>query len=291
MEISIGIALAFVAMLSWGIGDFFIQKSTRKIGDWESLFFITFFGAAVLFPFVFKKLPEIANWPASAFWVVAALCVSLFAAAILDFEALREGKLAVIEPIWSFEVPVAAFLAFFLLAERVNFLQVILLITLLAGLALVSMRNNFHFRKFLLEKGVKIGFLGAVMMGVANFFMGFGSRVTDPVMANFISDVFIALITGIILLTTGKFKKTIRDIASNKGILLPMSISDKAAWLAFAFAMSMAPIAIAVALSESYIIVAVILGLAINKEKLSSHQKTGLAVAIISAVALAAITV
>ena len=69
-----------------------------------------------------------------------------------------------------------------------------------------------------------------------------------------------------------------------------MSIADKAAWVAFAFAMTVAPITIATALSESYIIIAVILGLAINKEKIHLHQKLGLVVAIIAAITLASIT-
>ncbi|TSC57963.1 MAG: hypothetical protein Greene041679_205 [Parcubacteria group bacterium Greene0416_79] len=46
MSITVGIGLAFVAMLSWGIGDFLIQKSTRKIGDTETLFLISFFWRA-----------------------------------------------------------------------------------------------------------------------------------------------------------------------------------------------------------------------------------------------------
>ncbi len=31
--IEMGILFAFIAMLSWGFGDFFIQKSTRKLED------------------------------------------------------------------------------------------------------------------------------------------------------------------------------------------------------------------------------------------------------------------
>jgi uncharacterized membrane protein len=214
----------------------------------------------------------------------------LFFAAILDFEALRVGKLSVVEPIWSFEVPVSALLAFFILGEKIGFAQILLIIFLLFGLALVSLRNKFQIRKLFWEKGALIAFFGAVMMGVANFYMGWGSRISDPVMANFISDLFIAIVCGVVLIARGKFKQTIRDIFSNKAILLPMSIADKAAWLAFAFAMSLAPIAIVVALSESYIIIAVILGLAINKEKLHSHQKFGLIVAVFSAIILASIT-
>lgn len=291
MSIETGIALAFVAMLCWGFGDFWIQKSTRKIGDLEALFFITFFGAVVLAPFAYKNLGAVFTGSWDTIIVILVLCVVLFFAAILDFEALRVGKLAVVEPIWSFEVPGAALLAFFILGEKVTLFQIVLIITLLAGLVMVSLKRKLNFRKVLLERGTILAFFGAVMMGAANFFMGWSSRLSDPIMANFLSDVFIAALTGLILISTGRFRSTIRDIASNKSVLLQMSIADKAAWLAFAFAMSLAPIAIAVALSESYIIVAVLLGIFINREKLQFHQTIGLILAVISALTLAAVTV
>lgn len=104
MSAQIGIALAFVAMLSWGIGDFFIQKSVRKVGDWEALFAVTAFGALALSPFAWKNLPTLFSNGNTVF-VIAVLCIVLFIGAICDFEALRQGKLAVIEPIWSFEFP------------------------------------------------------------------------------------------------------------------------------------------------------------------------------------------
>jgi drug/metabolite transporter (DMT)-like permease len=290
MSVQIGIALSFVAMLCWGLGDFWIQKSTRKIGVLESLFFITAFGVVVLLPFVYKNLPGIFTAHLETIAVIGLLCVVLLLAAVLDFEALRVGKLAVVEPIWSFEVPVAALLAFFILGERVTFFQTFLIAVLLFGLVLVSLRDKIQISRVFLERGAVLAFFGAVFMGASNFFMGWGSRLSDPVMANFLSDLFIALVTGGILLFTGRFKNAIRDMFSNKQMLLQMSVSDKTAWLAFAFAMSLAPIAIATALSESYIIIAVILGLAVNKEKIKPHQKVGLIVAIIAAVVLAATT-
>jgi len=42
MSVSVGIGLAFVAMLCWGIGDFLIQKSTRRIGNTVTLFLSRF---------------------------------------------------------------------------------------------------------------------------------------------------------------------------------------------------------------------------------------------------------
>ncbi len=289
MNITIGIGLAFVAMLCWGFGDFLIQKSARKIGDWETLFFISLFGAIVIFPFIWKDIPDLFVWNTKIFIMIIAGVV-LFVAALIDFEALRKGKLAIIEPIWSFEVPAAAFLAFFILGESISITQIILIIFLIISLFLVSFKEKTFNKKFFLEKGVWLAFFGAFAMGSANFFMGWGGRVSNPLMINFFTDTFILILTGIYLIVQGKLIKSFIDLKDKYKIILPMSIADKVAWLAYVFSMSLAPIAVATALSESYIIVAVILGIAVNKEKLQRHQKIGLISSIITAIVLAMIT-
>src|SRR3989344_4658329 len=267
MSISVGIGLAFMAMLCWGFGDFLIQKSTRKIGDWETLFVITLFGAVILMPFVWRDIPEVFLNPGnSSFLILLACGLILFTAALLEFESLKEGKLSVVEPLWSFEVPVAAVLAFLIMGERIDFVQIFLIVLLIVGLAMVSFREKYSIRQFLIEKGALISLAAALTMGAANFFMGWGVRETDPLMANFFVDLLILIGSGIYLFTKGRIKNVFTDAVKFRGVLLPMSILDNAAWIAFAFAMSLAPIAVAVALSESYIIVAVILGLLINRE-------------------------
>ncbi|HEY4496259.1 MAG TPA: DMT family transporter [Candidatus Paceibacterota bacterium] len=290
MSVSVGIGLAFVAMLCWGFGDFLIQRSTRKIGDWETLFVICAFGSVILLPFVYKNIPAVLTGSIDNLLILLVCSLVLLFAALLDFEALKKGKLAVVEPIWSFEIPASALLAYFILREHISWEQVILIILLIIGLCLVSFRGKYLKKEFLLEKGVLIAFVAAFIMGAANFFYGWGARVADPLMVNFFVNVFVTIVTGAYLLFRGQVKRTIRDIINNRALLLVMSISDNAAWVAFAFAMVLTPIAVAVALSESYIIVAVLLGLLVNREKLQSHQKIGLIIALAAALILAAIT-
>src|SRR3989338_9502110 len=57
----LGIIFALIALVSWGVGDFFIQRSARKFGDWESIFAIEITGLVVLLPFVFRDLGGILN--------------------------------------------------------------------------------------------------------------------------------------------------------------------------------------------------------------------------------------
>jgi drug/metabolite transporter (DMT)-like permease len=290
MTVGIGIGLAFVAMLCWGFGDFLIQKSTRKLGDWETLFLITGFGTVVLLPFVWSSLPDLFTQDGPGLYVLILAAVVLLLAALLEFEALRRGKLSVVEPIWSFEIPAAALLAYFLLDESITVVQIVLAIILIICLAMVSFRGKRFSAAFFLERGVIISFISALVMGCANFFMGWGGRVTDPIMVNFFTDAVLMIICGLYLAYHGRLRKAFSDLRHGYATIIPMSIADKVAWLAFVASMALIPIAVATALSESYIIIAVLLGLFVDKEKLQKHQKIGLIGAIIAAIVLAAMT-
>ncbi|MEK6927937.1 MAG: DMT family transporter [Nanoarchaeota archaeon] len=288
MGIEVGIVLALLAMFGWGFGDFFIQKATRKFGDWGPLFAITLFGAIILFPFVYKNLPQLLN--NSQLWILILGSIILFFAAILDFEALRKGKLDVVEPIWSLEIPVAGLLAFIIFRESVNLQQIIFIILLIAGLALVSFKSLNFSKKLLFEKGVFIAIIAALLMGSANFLIGWGARVSDALMMNFVLNVVIAIASLAVILYKKELKLLVPNIRKEKWTWLGMCVFDNIAWVAFAYAMILAPIAIAVALSESYIIIAALLGMFINKETLHPHQKAGLVIALASAIVLAVIT-
>lgn len=284
-----GIALVIIAMLSWGIGDFLIQKSSRRLGDWETLFAITAFGTIILIPFVWRNIPELfAN--SRDLYILAGSGVFLTAAALFEIESFKRGKMAVVEPMLPFEIPTASILAFLILGDRITPIQLWLIAALIIGLFLVSFRGRILSLKFLAEKGVFLGLMGAALMGVADFFMGWGSRATDPLMANFVINIVMALFSGSFLLASGRMGKTFRDLRATRGLALMMSISDNIGWIAYAFAMSMIPIAVATGLSEASVIVAVLLGIFVSKERLQNHQRFGLVVALASAILLAFVT-
>jgi len=290
---SVGIAFAFVAMLCWGFGDFWIQRSTRKAGDWETLFIITFFGAIILAPFALGDFIDILflNQSKELLILVGASLI-LLVASLLEFESLKIGKIAVVEPIWSVEIIASATLAFIILGERLDFTQLVTISLLILGLILVSVkeRGKLRLKNFFLERGVFLAFFAAVVMGSTNFMYGISSRVFDPILTNLFVNIIVAAITFTFLLVKGRIGKMISDFKNNLPLMVSMSIADNVAWVAFAFAMSMAPIGIVVALSESYIIITVILGFFINKEKLQTHQKVGLFLALIGAITLAVTT-
>ncbi|MBI4170371.1 MAG: DMT family transporter [Candidatus Aenigmarchaeota archaeon] len=291
MGLELGIAFAFGALVAWGIGDFLIQRTTRKVGDWETLFVVTAFGVLLLSPFVYKDFATLISFEDNTFFILLALSVVILMAALLDFEALRKGKLAVVEPVLALEVPVTAFIAFILIREAIDMLQVFFVALLLIGIVLVSLKSHHLVRKKWLERGVLLAVVGAVFMGAANFLVGFASRITNPLLTNWFLNVFLMLISLFYLMTNRRTRKLVRDFSLNRKLLLTMSVFDNAAWIFIAFAATIIPITIAFAISESYVVISALLGLIVNRELLMHHQKLGIALALSGSVALSIVTI
>jgi len=282
-----GILLAFVALLSWGLGDFLIQRSARKFGDWVALFYITAFAAVVLFPFVYNDIARSLSAHGVLLWATSFV---ILLAGLLDFEALRIGKISVIEPIYALEIPVAAFLAAYVIHEQLSLLQIIFIATLVAGIFLVSITSFQRLKKIGAEKGVWQAVLGTIGVGAVNFLFGVGSRETSPLMINWFTSIFIALVALIYLASASRLHELGDNLKNGKALIVGVGLFDNLAWVAFAYSMLYIPIAVATGISEGYIAFAGALGLLLNKEKLRAHQWAGFVLAVVSVVLLALVT-
>ena len=153
MTASVGIALAFRRhALRWGFhGDFLVQKTTRRLGGLGTLFVLTGFGALILLPFVWQRIPELfANGRDGmilAFSGLFILCASL-----MNFEGFKKGKISVLEPLFSLEIISSALLAYFVLSDHISWIQGGLIALLIVSLFLVSFRETHLSKKVLVEK-------------------------------------------------------------------------------------------------------------------------------------------
>jgi len=284
-----GAIFAILALFSWGLGDFFIQKSTRKFGNWVALFYITAFAALTLFPFVYRDLAGLLSMNKNSALLLAA-GLMVFLAGMLDFQALKVGKISVVEPIYALEVPMTAMLAFFLIKEKLTFPQVMLITSSLVGIILISTHSFRGFKKISLEKGIWYALLASLGMGVVNLLFGLGSRETSPLLINWFTSLFVALVTLAYLAANHRVSGIIQSWRENRVLILAVSIVDNMAWVAYSYSALYIPIAVATSISESYVALAAILGLVFNKEKLKSHQWAGLCLAVVSVIILSKIT-
>ena len=286
MAFSIGTVFALGALMLWGIGDFLIQRTTRKVGDWEALFLIAAVGTLIITPFVYQNLIGFIGTYAN-FIILLAAAMAMFVSGIVDFQALKVGKLAVVEPFYVLEIPIAVVLTIFIINEMLHPLEIFLIVTMLVGLFLVSIKSHHLVKAKWLERGVLLAILAAVVFGVTDFLVGVGARATNPLIINWFFDFTITIFTFVYLVFKGKVHKLLRDAKKDIKLILEVGFIDNFAWVSYAFATIFIPISVAVALSENFIAVAALLGFVVNREKFLLHQKVGLIVALVSAIVLA----
>lgn len=287
-----GILFAVVALFAWGIGDFLIQKSARKFGPLLALFYVAGFFAVCLLPFVYQDLPAMFTQFSYGLVVLLIAGVVALAANIFDFKALRIGKISVVEPVFAFEVVVTAVLASVLIKETLTPTQLILVALIVSGIFLISVKSFRDLRKIKVEDGVWLAIFAMIGMGLVNFVMGEGSRATNPFLMNWYTGVFIFIALGIYFLYTPEHERVqIKEDFRNGWLLIILvGFFDALAWLAFSFSTITTPIAISTAISESYIVLAALLGIIFNRERLRRHQVVGLLITVISAIILAYLT-
>ena len=286
---TIGVLCALGALVSWGVGDFLIQRSARKFGDTIALFYITAFGAVILLPFIWNEIISTVSNPNSLFILLITSGIILFAA-LFDFEALRVGKISVIEPVYAFEVLITTMLASFIIHEEPNLLQFVLIAGLLVGIFLVSTKSFHHLKSLHLERGVPQAIFATIGMGFVNFMFGVGARETNPMMINWFTNLFLAIVMLGYILFCSRWREMIEDWKKNKELITSVSFFDNLAWVFYAYGTTYIPIAITTTISEGYIAFAAALGLVFNKEKLQPHQYLGMVLAIGSVIILSATT-
>jgi drug/metabolite transporter (DMT)-like permease len=287
---TIGTLWALCAMVSWGFGDFFIQKVSRKVGIWKTLFFISIAGSVGLLPLVWGNLYQLLTLRGFLFPLAAALITTV--ASIFALKTLQTGKLAVVEPILSIELPLAAILAVVLWHEKVLLIGWLLIVIIFLGdtLAATEYHTQLHYHKRILEKGVLLAMATAVLNAFVDVTMGASSETVSPLLTVWFVWVFFGLIMAIYLLWKGELKTIMRDLREHPRLIPAMAIFDTFAWVSFCLATSYISIAITTAIGESYIVIAILLGIFANRERLQRHQVLGIVFAVASVICLAIIT-
>lgn len=281
MDQHLGIICALAAMLAWGFGDFFIQKSVRGNSVMRTLFYICISGGLALFPFVKDDFVS-ELYDGNLHFLLVTTGLIIFVAAILEFEAMRRGKIAIIEPILSFELPIAIILSIFLRKENLTAWQIMPIIAAFTGILLASQFNKhlFEWRRIKMEKGVFLAVGGAMLMGLVNFMVGVSSQETSALLTIWYTNVLIAIICAVHFTVKKEWKFMRTDLKKNPLQISLTCLLDNTAWIAYAFATTLIPISIATTISESYIALTVILGILINREKMRVHQIAGIGLTI-----------
>ena len=284
MGLEVSLLFAFAAMLSWGIGDFLIQKSTRKIGNVEALAFIGIIGTVFLLPFLISDFYLLFSLPNLI--LLAVLGIITFIAALFDFEALKEGKLSIIDVIIELELPVTIFLGFVFFKDTLTLLQIFVISFIFLGIVLIATKSFSHW-KVKWEKGLLMALVAAVGMGLINFLTAASSKTISPLMAVWFPWVIFSVLCLFFIWRREGFSKFLKNGKKFKWLVLFMGIFDTLAWIFYAFAVFDEEISIITAITESYPAIALFLGVLINREKIRWYQWLGAFIALLASFLLA----
>jgi drug/metabolite transporter (DMT)-like permease len=274
---------AIAAMLCWGVGDFLIQRSTRKIGDIEALAWIGLIGSAILLPFVLEDLRGLTAM--QDLLLLTALGAVTFGAAIFDFEALKQGKISVVDMVISLELPFTIMLGMLFFSERLTLFQASMILALMAGVAMISMREMSF--KLTLERGVLFAIVAAVGMALVNFLTAAAAIQVSPLMAIWFPWMLFTAICLVVLWRRHGMTRFWSHAKEHRALIVGMGVFDTLAWLFYAYALKDGDMGIITAITESYVVVAMALGVAINKERMGERQWLGAGIALAASVLLA----
>jgi drug/metabolite transporter (DMT)-like permease len=279
MGLELTIIFAFVSMLGWGFTDFFVHRSVRKVGDMETLAFIVVIGTIAFFPFIVGELPLLFQPQNLSLLVV--LGVVAFAASLINFEALRTGKLSIVDVIFEIELPVTIILGFVFFSETLSPLQFFLVACILLGIVLIATKSFRHWRTSI-EKGVVLAFLAAILMGVTNFLMAASSRQVSPLIAVWSSWLIVAVLCVIYMWRKRTLHLFGRNFMRYKWLMLAMTFADLVAWVLYSVSLYNNEVSVITAITEAYPAVALFLGMSLNGERSKAHQQAGAVIALLA---------
>lgn len=296
MSVEAGILAAFLAFLAWGFGDFAIQRSVRRVGAVPALFFIGIFGLVGLLPFVWNDIPLFFQQENLLLLLVATGAIT-FVYAVLFFQSLKRGKISVVEPVMSFELPLTIVLGMLVVGERLSALQLVLSVAVFSGLVFTVVHHEpRHWWSFLftrrtrLEQGVLLAVGALAFSAGVNVFTGLLSQNSKPLLAIWGANGVYSILCFAWMVIRKEVVTSFKSARTYWRPILLQGVLDNVAWIGFAVAVRALPISITIAITESYIALAALLGILINKERLQRHQYVGIALALGAAIILAVVS-
>lgn len=286
---NLGVLFALGALLGWGLGDFSIQRAVRAVGNIRTLFYNTALSMIVFLPFVWKEIGPnfrvLTNWP-----LLILLCLVLLFTSLFNFEGLKRGKLAVVMPINGLELVIVVLLAVILNQEYYSLTVFVPILLVFIGIILASLSSWHVFKRFRWEQGVIFTLIAAIGLGASTYLHGVASRAWSPLFTVWFVDFSLFFILLVYLIWSGQHCHIRHDIKKHFNIIIAQACLDNLAWLSFCYATIYISIGIASTISEGYLVLATLMGVMVNREKLKLHQKVGIFITIVGVLILSLVS-
>lgn len=283
------IFFALITYLGWGIGDIFGTMASRKIGGYNSAFYVSAIGfilSSFYAPFV---LSDLAKFTPDILFLTIILAFVIPVALVSFYEGLRVGNAAVVGTIASSYSAVAVLLSVILLGERVSFYQGLFIAIIFLGIVLSGLDfKKLGARNFLFDKGIPYAILAMLLWGI------FFAFIKIPISkVGWFWPGYISVFTFPLILLFMKFKK-VKLEKLNKKTLIVLFLSAlliNIGGFSYNIAVSMSSVVLIAPIASSAVTLFVILAFFIFKDKITRQQIAGIITTLVGIVLLSVFSI
>ncbi|MGC8816377.1 MAG: EamA family transporter [Candidatus Hadarchaeum sp.] len=283
MNISAGVPFGLVAMLSWGIADFFAARAIRNVGVFKTLVWGQTIGLLVL---IFTSFLVGVFTPTIDMIGIILLAGFLNVVACLSFyQGLQVGKVSIVSPVSASWVVVTVILSLIFLGETLSSLQAAGVVLTISGIFLISfrLRDLFGLRLKNIAAGVQFAAVSMVAWGVHYIFFDIlvaGCGWFLPVLA------VKAVTVSCLLLYAGFAKRDVSYPRNVAPLVIMVGFLEAAAFLSYGAGVSLEFTAIVAPVAATFPLVTIVLARIFFKEMMEVNQKIGIGAVLLGLVLL-----
>ena len=284
MALSLGILFGIIAMLCWGVADFFVAKAVRK-ADVLKTFIWTQITGLILFLVIFSLFFK---FPIVSFNTLIIVLIAGFLGVIpllAYYKGLQIGAVSIISPIAASYAAVAVILSLVFLNETLTILQTIGIILAISGAILASFKlhNLAKLRLKNFATGIKYAIIAMLGWGMLVVLISILVSELGWFMPIFLVKMLIVLYA---LSYAGITKKNISFPKNALLLIILIGFLESGGFLAFGAGISLEYTAIIAPVSSVYPAITIILAQIFFKEIVETNQKVGIAAVLIGLVLL-----
>lgn len=268
----IAIILGLIAMVAFGIGNALAKIPLRSMPGKHLIFWRGLFSSIVLFVVFLAMINQTVF---SIEYVALMMAIALIGYFGLSFflKAVNEGEVSLVAPIANSNVVFTVLLSMIFFSEALSSIQIISIVTIIAGIFIVSGNLSFLGSKRDIAKGLSFALLACVFWGVTFFLLKIPSVALGPALSAFLLEFFQMIYAFLnIRMDRERIIFPKKDIA----IIFLYGIMIAIAGLAFSIGVTLGSVSLVSALAMSNAAITVIYGRIIYKERLHPIQYMGI---------------
>jgi drug/metabolite transporter (DMT)-like permease len=271
------IIFSAIAALSESLKDVLGKKNLLKnLDEYLISWSFTFFGLLCLLPILFvKKIPSIGG---DFWWVWIVDGLMNLAATILYFKAIKYSDISITVPMIAFTPIFLLLTSPIMLGEFPNIFGLIGILMIVVGsyaLKIKEKKAGFFkpFKALITEKGPRTMLVVAFIWSITSNFDKIGVQNSSPVFWSAASGFFIASILFPVVLIRNR--KAVSDISKNIKSLFPLGVFHGLVQFFQMTAVSLTLVSYVISIKRTSILLSVILGALIFKEKDTRERLAG----------------